>query len=113
MAQAAEKCVLTGQQPSITAGSLDSICKAFPNYVAASNQTAPTTLAPAVASASALAAAMPTPSAGAGGDGTSGGGGSGKSGTSGAYRMADGSSSVVMVGMTAIAAVVLATAAAF
>lgn len=111
MAQAAEKCVLTGvaQSPSITSGGLDSLCKSFPGYILAEKQTAPAELAPAVASASSLAAAMPTATA----DGTSDGSGSGKSGTSGAYRMADGSSSVVMVGMTAFAAVVLATAAAF
>ncbi|KAF9298007.1 hypothetical protein BGZ88_008336 [Linnemannia elongata] len=115
VAQAAEKCVLTGvaQSPSITSGGLDSLCKNFPGYTPAEKQTAPAELAPAVASASSLAAAMPTATADGGGDGTSGGSGSGKSGTSGAYRMADGSSSVVMVGMTAFAAVVLATAAAF
>ncbi|KAG0072347.1 hypothetical protein BGZ89_006830 [Linnemannia elongata] len=115
LAQAAEKCVLTGvaQSPSITSGGLDSLCKTFPGYIPAEKQTAPAELAPAVASASSLAAAMPTATADGGGDGTSGGSGSGKSGTSGAYRMADGSSSVVMIGMTAFAAVVLATAAAF
>ncbi|KAF9148806.1 hypothetical protein BG015_009452 [Linnemannia schmuckeri] len=107
VAQEAEKCVLSGvnQTPSITPAGLDNLCKGFANYVPAATQKAPDTLAPAVASASALAAALPTGSTGAGGNGGSG--------TSGAYRMADGSSSVVMVGMTAFAAVVLATAAAF
>ncbi|KAF8930681.1 hypothetical protein BGZ47_000446 [Haplosporangium gracile] len=114
VAQEAEKCVLSGvnQTSSITTAGLDNLCKGFANYVSAVNQTAPDTLAPAVASASALAAALPTGSTGgSGSDGTTGG--NGGSGTSGAYRMADGSSSVVIVGMTAFAAVVLATAAAF
>lgn len=116
MAQAAEKCVLDGvsQDPAITPGGLNALCAGQPNYIAAANQTAPDTLAPAVAAAASLSANMPAPTGGAGGDGTTGGnGGSGGSGTSGGYRMADGSSSVVMVGMTAFAAVVLATAAAF
>ncbi|KAF9138123.1 hypothetical protein BGX30_009496 [Mortierella sp. GBA39] len=115
VAQAAESCVLTGvtQEPSITAAGLDAICKGADNYTTAEKQTPPAELSTAVASASALAAALPTATASAGGDGTSGDSASGGSGTSGAYRMADGSSSVVMVGMTAFAAVVLATAAAF
>jgi hypothetical protein len=116
VAQAAEKCVLDGvsEQPSITAAALDGLCQSTPSYVAAANQTAPSDLAAAVNAAASLSASLPSPTGSAGGNGTSGGaGGSGGSGTSGGYRMADGSSSVVMVGMTAIAAVVLATAAAF
>ncbi|KAG9060808.1 hypothetical protein KI688_008836 [Linnemannia hyalina] len=114
VAQAAESCVLTGvtQEPSVTAAGLDTICKGTANYTAADKQTPPAELSTAVASASALAAALPTATAGAGDD-ISGGSASGGSGTSGAYKMADGSLSVVMVGMTAFAAVVLATAAAF
>lgn len=110
VAQAAEKCVLSGvaQTPSITAEGLNGLCRSYTGYVQADKQTPPADLAPAVASASALAAALPTATGGAG-DGS----GSKGSGASGSYRMADGSSSVVMVGMTAFAAVVLATAAAF
>ncbi|KAG0295453.1 hypothetical protein BGZ96_011729 [Linnemannia gamsii] len=117
VAQAAEKCVLDGvsQAPAITASGLDALCVGQAGYTAAASQTASADLTAAVAAAASISATLPTPTAGAGGDGTTGGNGTtgGPGRPSGGYRMADGSSSVVMVGMTAFAAVVLATAAAF